>query len=124
MTNQIETLTSSNISGLSGEMSIPGDKSVSHRSLILGGMAIGQTKVTGLLMGADVLATLDAVRALGVTITRDTNDIVTIDGVGTGGFISPAEALDVERVAAALENSSLLEVVNRCLAHAKLAAAS
>ena len=59
-------------------MIIPGDKSVSHRSLILGGMAIGQTKVTGLLMGADVLATLDAVRALGVTITRDTNDIVTI----------------------------------------------
>ncbi len=69
MTDQIETLTSSNISGLSGEMIIPGDKSVSHRSLILGGMAIGQTKVTGLLMGADVLATLDAVRALGVTIT-------------------------------------------------------
>ena len=95
MTNQIETLTSSNISGLSGEMIIPGDKSVSHRSLILGGMAIGQTKVTGLLMGADVLATLDAVRALGVTITRDTNDIVTIDGVGTGGFMSPAEALDL-----------------------------
>ena len=60
MTDQIETLTSSNISGLSGEMIIPGDKSVSHRSLILGGMAIGQTKVTGLLMGADVLATLDA----------------------------------------------------------------
>ena len=75
MTDQIETLTSSNISGLSGEMSIPGDKSVSHRSLILGGMAIGQTKVTGLLMGADVLATLDAVRALGVTITRDTNAV-------------------------------------------------
>ena len=95
MTDQIETLTSSNITGLSGEMIIPGDKSVSHRSLILGGMAIGQTKVTGLLMGADVLSTLNAVRALGVNITRDANDIVTIDGVGTGGFVSPTDALDL-----------------------------
>ena len=95
MTNQIETLTSSNISSLSGEMIIPGDKSVSHRSLILGGMAIGQTKVTGLLMGADVLSTLNAVRALGVRITRDAHDIVTIDGVGTAGFNAPADALDL-----------------------------
>ena len=70
MTDQIETLTSSSIPGLSGEMIIPGDNSVSHRSLILGGMATGQTKVTGLLMGADVLSTLNAVRALGVGITR------------------------------------------------------
>ena len=81
MTDHIETLTSLNISGLSGEMIIPGDKSVSHRPLILGGMATGQTKVTGLLMGADVLSTLNAVRSLGVTITRDANDIVTIYGV-------------------------------------------
>ena len=95
MTDHIETLTSSNISGLSGEIIIPGDKSVSHRSLILGGMATGQTKVTGLLMGADVLSTLNAVRALGVTITRDANDIVTIDGVGTGGFNAPTDALDL-----------------------------
>ena len=94
MNTHIETLTSSPISGLSGEMLIPGDKSISHRALILGGMAIGQTKVSGLLMGADVLSTLEAVRALGVNITSDA-DIITIDGVGTGGFIPPHAPLDL-----------------------------
>ena len=94
MNTQIETLTSSPISGLSGEMLIPGDKSISHRALILGGMAIGQTKVSGLLMGADVLSTLEAVRALGVNITSDAG-IITIDGVGTGGFIPPDAPLDL-----------------------------
>ena len=94
MNTQIETLTSSPISGLSGEMLIPGDKSISHRALILGGMAIGQTKVSGLLMGADVLSTLEAVRALGVNITSD-EGIITIDGVGTGGFIPPDAPLDL-----------------------------
>jgi len=95
MTDPIKTLTSSAISGLSGEMMIPGDKSISHRSLILGGMATGRTRVSGLLMGADVLSTLEAVRALGVNITRDTEDNIIIDGVGTGGFISPQAALDL-----------------------------
>ena len=94
MNTHIETLTSSSISGLSGEMLIPGDKSISHRALILGGMAIGQTKVSGLLMGADVLSTLEAVRALGVNITSDAG-IITIDGVGTGGFIPPDAPLDL-----------------------------
>ena len=95
MTDPIKTLTSSAISGLSGEMMIPGDKSISHRSLILGGMATGRTRVSGLLMGADVLSTLEAVRALGVNITRDTADNIIVDGVGTGGFISPQDALDL-----------------------------
>ena len=95
MTDPIKTLTSSAISGLSGEMMIPGDKSISHRSLILGGMATGRTRVSGLLMGADVLSTLEAVRALGVNITRDTADNIIVDGVGTGGFISPQGALDL-----------------------------
>ena len=94
MNTRIETLTSFPISGLSGEMLIPGDKSISHRALILGGMAIGQTKVSGLLMGADVLSTLEAVRALGVNITSDAG-IITIDGVGTGGFIPPDAPLDL-----------------------------
>jgi len=80
MTDPIKTLTSSAISGLSGEMMIPGDKSISHRSLILGGMATGRTRVSGLLMGADVLSTLEAVRALGVNITRDTKDNIIVTG--------------------------------------------
>ena len=95
MTDPIKTLTSSAISGLSGEMMIPGDKSISHRSLILGGIATGRTRVSGLLIGADVLSTLEAVRALGVNITRDTKDNIIVDGVGTGGFISPQGALDL-----------------------------
>ena len=95
ITDPIKTLTSSAISSLSGEMMIPGDKSISHRSLILGGMATGRTKVSGLLLGADVLSTLKAVRALGVNITRDTADNIIVDGVGTGGFISPQDALDL-----------------------------
>ena len=74
---------------------MPGDKSISHRSLILGGMATGRTRVSGLLMGADVLSTLEAVRALGVNITSDTADNIFVDGVGTGGFISPQDALDL-----------------------------
>ncbi len=94
MNTQIETLTSYPISGLSGEMLIPSDKSISHRALILGGMAIGQTKVSGLLMGADVLSTLKAMRSLGVNITADAGSI-TIDGVGSGGFIPPNAPLDL-----------------------------
>ena len=56
---------------LAGQITIPGDKSVSHRSLMLGAIAIGTTRITGLLEGEDVLATADAMRALGATITRN-----------------------------------------------------
>lgn len=92
------SLTSHACSSLSGTIDIPGDKSVSHRSLILGGMAIGRTRVSGLLMGEDVLSTLQAMRMLGVEITRSQEDgenLITIDGVGTAGFISPDRPLDL-----------------------------
>ena len=82
--------------GLNGVIDIPGDKSVSHRALILGGMATGTTRISGLLTGEDVLSTLGAVKALGVSISTDpkTNDIF-VDGVGTAGFISPDAPLDL-----------------------------
>ncbi len=80
---------------LTGTIDIPGDKSVSHRALILGGMAIGRTYVTGLLKGEDVLSTLQAMRDLGVDITEEADGRICIDGVGNAGFISPAKPLDL-----------------------------
>ena len=86
----------SNKSGpLSGTISIPGDKSISHRSLILGSLAIGKTKVHGLLEGADVLATRDALLSLGVHITRDQKSVWHITGVGLNGMISPLAPLNL-----------------------------
>ena len=56
---------------LKGRIRVPGDKSISHRSIMLGALAVGETKVTGLLEGEDVLSTAAAMRAMGATITRD-----------------------------------------------------
>ena len=80
---------------LSGQVDIPGDKSVSHRSLMLGGVAVGQTRVSGLLRGEDVLSTLNAMRALGVSITEEENGDVVIDGVGPYGLRAPEGDLDL-----------------------------
>lgn len=66
--------------GLSGRTRVPGDKSISHRSLMFAALASGRTYVTGLLEGEDVLRTADAMRALGATITREGADWV-IEGV-------------------------------------------
>ena len=80
---------------MTGTIDIPGDKSVSHRALILGGMAIGKTTVSGLLKGEDVLSTLGAMRDLGVEITAQANGDITIDGVGLSGFMAPEQPLDL-----------------------------
>ena len=95
-TPAIEALVSSVSDGLNGQVDVPGDKSISHRSLILAGMAIGQTRIKGLLRGEDVLSTLNAMRQLGVNITdHEDNGVVSVDGVGTGGFITPDKPLDL-----------------------------
>ncbi len=88
-------LTSFAASQLSGEGVIPGDKSMSHRALMLGSLAIGTTKVTGLLRGADVLSTLSAMQALGVEILDGDDGDITITGVGTFGLRAPSEPLDL-----------------------------
>jgi|TARA_R110002096_G_scaffold181267_1_gene358798 3-phosphoshikimate 1-carboxyvinyltransferase len=88
------TLTASPSSSLSGHITVPGDKSISHRALILGALAVGTTHVTGLLEGEDVLATAEAMRALGATVTRTGEGIWEITGVGVGGLSEPATALD------------------------------
>ncbi len=87
-------LTARKSANLAGEVTVPGDKSVSHRALILGALAVGQTRVTGLLEGEDVLNTAAAVNALGARASRLGDGHWTIDGVGVGGFGEPASILD------------------------------
>ncbi|MCB2083955.1 MAG: 3-phosphoshikimate 1-carboxyvinyltransferase [Sphingomonadaceae bacterium] len=80
---------------LKGRIRVPGDKSISHRSLMLGALAVGETRVTGLLEGEDVLATAQAMRQMGATITRETDGTWSIHGVGVGGLLQPQAPLDM-----------------------------
>ena len=80
---------------LSGEISVPGDKSISHRALMLGAVAVGETRIHGLLEGEDVLATAAALGAMGVRVEKDANAIWTVDGVGLGGLSQPEQDLDM-----------------------------
>lgn len=80
---------------LRGRIAIPGDKSISHRSLMLSALAVGESRVTGLLEGHDVLATAAAMRAMGATIERRPDGEWRIHGVGVGGLLQPREALDM-----------------------------
>ena len=88
-------LTSGTAGRLSGSCRVPGDKSLSHRALILGGLAIGRTRVTGLLEGEDVLATAGAMRALGAGVTRQADGEWLVSGVGIGGLQEPDTLLDM-----------------------------
>ena len=79
---------------LTGVAEVPGDKSISHRSLILGALAVGETKVTGLLEGQDVLDTAKAMRAFGAEVLRHGEGSWSVFGVGVGGFAEPADVID------------------------------
>lgn len=79
---------------LSGEANVPGDKSISHRSLILGAMAVGETRITGLLEGQDVLDTGRAMQAFGATVTNHGGGNWSVHGVGVGGFAEPDHVID------------------------------
>ena len=79
---------------LTGDVTVPGDKSISHRSLIFGAMAVGETKVTGLLEGQDFLDTAKAMRAFGAMVTRHGEGAWSVNGVGVGGFQEPADVID------------------------------
>lgn len=81
-------------SGLTGTVRAPGDKSISHRSLILGAMAQGRTEVSGLLEGADILATAQAMRDFGASVNRGDDGLWVIEGCGPAGFRSPAAPVD------------------------------
>ena len=80
---------------LTGQFRVPGDKSISHRSIMLGSIAEGITEVTGFLEGEDSLATLNAFRDMGVKIEGPDNGTLTIHGVGMHGLKRPAHDLDV-----------------------------
>ncbi|OYU37940.1 MAG: 3-phosphoshikimate 1-carboxyvinyltransferase [Pseudorhodobacter sp. PARRP1] len=79
---------------LKGTASVPGDKSISHRALIFGAMAVGETKITGLLEGQDVLDTAKAMRAFGATVLQHGPGAWSVHGVGVGGFQEPADVID------------------------------
>jgi 3-phosphoshikimate 1-carboxyvinyltransferase len=79
---------------LQGRIRVPGDKSISHRALILGALTVGETTISGLLEGDDVLHTAQAMRALGARIERTGDFTWRVQGVGTGGFSTPTDPLD------------------------------
>lgn len=85
-----------------GELSVPGDKSISHRSLMLGGIAQGQTAISGFLASEDCLATLAALSALGVRIERPAASEVRVHGVGRDGLTGAAGALDMGNAGTAI----------------------
>src|SRR5437763_12592185 len=79
---------------LSGRARVPGDKSISHRALIFGALAVGESRISGLLEGEDVLNTGKAMRALGATVARAGEGEWSVRGVGVAGFAEPAAPLD------------------------------
>lgn len=89
-----EPLSAHKAASLTGTAHVPGDKSISHRSLILGAMSVGHTRIRGLLEGEDVLATAAAMRAFGAEVSRDDTGEWSVHGVGVGGFGEPEDTID------------------------------
>ncbi|WP_166418870.1 3-phosphoshikimate 1-carboxyvinyltransferase [Cochlodiniinecator piscidefendens] len=87
-------MTSHKCGPLSGVAEVPGDKSISHRALIFGALAVGETKITGLLEGEDVLDTAKAMRAFGAEVTQHGPGEWSVHGVGVGGFAEPENVID------------------------------
>ena len=87
-------MTSRKGGALRGVAEVPGDKSISHRALILGALSVGRTEITGLLEGQDVLDTAKAMRAFGATVTQHGPGAWSVEGVGVGGFAEPDHVID------------------------------
>ncbi len=83
-----------NVSSLRGTIEVPGDKSISHRAVMLGALASGRTVIDHFLPGADCLSTIDCFRKLGVDIHQDGTNVI-VEGAGSGGLREPAAVLDV-----------------------------
>lgn len=94
MSTPLRPMTSRKCGPLKGEAHVPGDKSISHRSMILGALSVGETRVTGLLEGEDVLDTAKAMQAFGATIERLDDGEWVVQGVGVGGFAEPDQVID------------------------------
>jgi 3-phosphoshikimate 1-carboxyvinyltransferase len=80
---------------LTGAISVPGDKSISHRALMFAGLALGESRITGLLEGEDVLATAAAMRQFGAAVERGADGTWTVHGAGVGSLLEPKTALDM-----------------------------
>jgi len=93
-TAELTPLTARRAAPLQGRVRVPGDKSISHRALILAAMTVGETNIGGLLEGEDVLHTAAAMRALGAAVEQIGEGAWRIHGVGVGGFAQPAGPLD------------------------------
>jgi len=91
----LQPLRSRPTSALSGVARVPGDKSISHRSLMLGALAVGETAIEGLLEGEDVLRTAAAMRALGASAVRESDGRWRVHGRGIGGLQEPGDVLDL-----------------------------
>ncbi len=87
-------MTSRRSGPLTGEAHVPGDKSISHRALILGALSVGETRITGLLTGEDVLDTAKAMRAFGAEVIDHGDGAWSVHGVGVGGFAEPVGVID------------------------------
>lgn len=94
-TAQVRPLRSSSTGALKGSIRVPGDKSISHRSLMLSAMAVGETVIKGLLEGEDVLHTAAVLRLMGARIERSDDGVWRVNGVGIGGLQEPAQVLDM-----------------------------
>lgn len=80
---------------LAGRVTVPGDKSISHRALMFGALAVGETRIKGLLEGEDVLRTAAAMRALGAEVVHDADGTWRVAGRGVGGLVEPDDVLDM-----------------------------
>jgi 3-phosphoshikimate 1-carboxyvinyltransferase len=91
----VAPLRSASAGAFTGTARVPGDKSISHRALMMGALAIGETEIHGLLEGEDVLRTAAAMRALGASAERGADGVWRVRGRGIGGLAEPAEVLDL-----------------------------
>ncbi|HTB01533.1 MAG TPA: 3-phosphoshikimate 1-carboxyvinyltransferase [Bradyrhizobium sp.] len=94
LTQSAQPLEARSSGPLTGKVRVPGDKSISHRALILGALAVGETRISGLLEGDDVLNTARAMRELGAKVERSGDFAWTVRGVGVAGFAQPRAPLD------------------------------
>ncbi len=95
MTSPKTSHTFSSLGPLKGAISVPGDKSISHRALMFAGLAVGRSRITGLLEGEDVLATASAMRQFGAHVERKGDGTWEVEGVGVGTLLEPKQALEM-----------------------------
>lgn len=120
----VQSLISRKATGLKGRIRVPGDKSMSHRALMFGAIAIGETRISGLLEAEDVLNTARAMTALGARTWRTDDGVWHVQGVGVAGLESPDQALDFGNsgtgVRLALGLMATTPLIARCIGNASL----